>query len=162
MSNHHYLCSLGPSYSFIILINLEQLCKIKPLMQFIWWLFTKTSLFKYTENFTTKKWKFSEKNSDMFHISARNIDCGYLLELPWLPCQGSSNRYPQSLFLSRNKKNNVYPCKRQFFVMYFYFAACTLWRPDRELADKLPSRTQVRSTVPASYSHGGGEDACKN
>ena len=28
---------------------------------------TKTSLFKYTENFTTqKKWKFLDKNSDIF------------------------------------------------------------------------------------------------
>ena len=25
-----------------------------------------------------------------------------------------SNEYPQSMFLSRNKKNNVYPCKPQF------------------------------------------------
>ena len=73
---------------------------------------TKTSLFKYTENFTTKKWKFSDKNSDIFHISAQNIDCGYSLELPqW----GSSNEYPQSMFLSRNKNNNVYPCKPQFY-----------------------------------------------
>ena len=69
---------------------------------------TKTSLFKYTENFTTKKWKFTNKNSDRFHISAQNIDCGYSLKLPhW----GSYNMYPQSLFLNRNKKNNVYPCK---------------------------------------------------
>ena len=44
---------------------------------------TKTNLFKYTENFTTKKRKFSEKNSDIFHISAQNVDCGYTLELPW-------------------------------------------------------------------------------
>ena len=42
----------------------------------------KTSLFKCTENFTTKKWKFSDKNSDIFHISAQNTDCGYSLELP--------------------------------------------------------------------------------
>ena len=35
----------------------------------------KTRLFKYTENFTTKNWKFSDKNSDIFHISAQNIDC---------------------------------------------------------------------------------------
>ena len=54
---------------------------------------------------------FQIKNSDIFHISAQNIDCGYLLELP---CWGSSNEYPQSMFLSRNKKNNVYPCKSQF------------------------------------------------
>ena len=69
---------------------------------------TKTRLFKYIENFTTKNWKFSDKNSDIFHFSAQNIDCGYSLELPW---QGSSNEYPQSMFLSKNEKNNVYPCK---------------------------------------------------
>ena len=40
---------------------------------------TKTRLFKYTENFTTKKRNenFQIKNSDIFHISAQNIDCGY-------------------------------------------------------------------------------------
>ena len=27
---------------------------------------TKTRLFKYIENFITKNWKFSDKNSDMF------------------------------------------------------------------------------------------------
>ena len=26
---------------------------------------------------------FQIKNSDIFHISAQNIDCGYSLELPW-------------------------------------------------------------------------------
>ena len=57
---------------------------------------------------------FKIKNSDIFHISAQNIDCGYLLEpLQW----GSSNEYPQSLFLSRNKKNNVYPHKPQFYYI---------------------------------------------
>ena len=35
------------------------------------------------------------KNSDIFHISAQNIDCGYSLELHWW---GSSNEYPQSMF----------------------------------------------------------------
>ena len=41
---------------------------------------TKTRLFKYKENFTSKNWKFSDKkNSDIFHISAQNIDCGYSL-----------------------------------------------------------------------------------
>ena len=45
----------------------------------------KTRLFKYIENFTTKKGKFSVKKrtvTDIFHISAQNIDCGYSLELP--------------------------------------------------------------------------------
>ena len=75
----------------------------------------KTCLFKYTENFTTKKNEnFQIKKSDIFHISAQNIDCGYSLELPR---QGGSNEYPQSMFLSRNKKNNVYPCKPQFYYI---------------------------------------------
>ena len=61
--------------------------------------------------FHPKKLKFLDKNCDIFHISAQNTDCGYLLELPhW----GSSNEYPQSMFLSKNKKNNVYPCTPRF------------------------------------------------
>ena len=38
---------------------------------------------------------FSEKNSDIFHISAQNIDCGNSLEPPR---RGGSNEYPQSMF----------------------------------------------------------------
>ena len=74
----------------------------------------KTRLFEYIENFTTKKGKFLVKNSDIFHISAETIDCGYSLEPHW---GGGSNEYPQSIFLSRNKKNNVYPCKPQFYYI---------------------------------------------
>ena len=54
------------------------------------------------------------KNSDIFHISAQNIDCGYSLEPP-RPRRGGSNEYPQSMFLGRNKKNNVYLCKPQIY-----------------------------------------------
>ena len=42
-----------------------------------------------------------KKKSDIFHISAQNIDCGYALEPP----------------RSRNKKINVYPCKPQFYYI---------------------------------------------
>ena len=75
---------------------------------------TKTRLFKYTENFTTKKGKFSDKKTHIFHFSAQNIGCGYSLEPPQ---RGGSNEYPHSMFLSRNKKNNVYPCKPQFYYI---------------------------------------------
>ena len=37
---------------------------------------SKTRLFKYIENFDTKHFKFSDKNSDIFNSSAQNIDCG--------------------------------------------------------------------------------------
>ena len=43
-----------------------------------------------------KKANFHIKNSDILHISAQNIDCGYSLEPPR---RGGSN-YPQSMFLS--------------------------------------------------------------
>ena len=76
---------------------------------------TKTCLFIYIENFTTKKkGKNSYKNSDIFQISAQNIDWGYALEPPR---RGGSNEYPQSMVLSRNKKNNVYLCKPQFYYI---------------------------------------------
>ena len=68
----------------------------------------------YWKFYNQKRKKKSDKNSDIFHISAQNIDFGYPLELlRW----GSSNEYPQSMFLSRNKKNNVYPCKPQFYYI---------------------------------------------
>ena len=62
-----------------------------------------------------KKKKISDKNSDIFfYISAQNTYCGYSLE----PSRrGGSNEYPQCMFLSRNKKNNVYPCKPQIYYI---------------------------------------------
>ena len=72
----------------------------------------KSHLFKHTENFTSKNWKFSDKNSDIFHSFAQNIDCGNSLEPPR---RGGSNEYPQIMFLSKNKKHNVYPWKPQFY-----------------------------------------------
>ena len=61
----------------------------------------------------------------MFHISAQNIDCGYSLEPPQ---RGGSNEYPQSMFLSRNKKNNVYPSKPQFYYIKVGFKGSKLYR----------------------------------
>ena len=66
-----------------------------------------------------------KKNSDIFHISAQNIDCWYSLEPPR---RGGSNEYPQSMFLSRNKKNNVYPCKPQFFYIKVGLRGSKLYR----------------------------------
>ena len=57
---------------------------------------------------------FQMKNCDIFHISAQNIDCRYSLEPPR---RGGSNEYLQSMFSSRNKENDVYPCKPQFYYI---------------------------------------------
>ena len=75
---------------------------------------TKTRLFKCTENFTTQKIEnFQIKKSDIFHISAQNIDCGYSLEPPQ---RGGSNEYPQSMFLSRYKKIMYTPGNPSFTI----------------------------------------------
>ena len=42
--------------------------------------------------------KFQKKKSDILHISAQNIDSGYLLEPPR---RGGSNGYPQSMFFKK-------------------------------------------------------------
>ena len=69
---------------------------------------TKTRLFKYIENSTTKNWKFSGKNSDIFLHKTQIVGTQRV-------------QYPQSMFLSRNKKNNVYPCKPRFYYIKMGF-----------------------------------------
>ena len=58
--------------------------------------------------------KIQIKRSGIFHISLQNTDCGHSLEPP---LRGSSNEYPQSMFLSIDKKNHAYPCKPQFYYI---------------------------------------------
>ena len=54
------------------------------------------------------------KNCDNFLIFAKNKDRGYTLEPP---NRGGINEYPQSMFKSKNKKTNEYPCKPQFYYI---------------------------------------------
>ena len=68
----------------------------------------------YRKFYHQKNEKFQIKSSDIFPISAQNKDCGYSLEPPR---RGGSNEYPQSMFSSKNKENNVYPCKPQFYYI---------------------------------------------
>ena len=65
-----------------------------------------------------KNENFQLISSDIFHLSAQNIDCGYSLEPPR---RGGSNEYQQSTFLSRNSKNNVYPSKPKFYYIKLGF-----------------------------------------
>ena len=61
-----------------------------------------------------KKWKFSDKNLCYFSYFCSKHRLWHSLEPPR---RGGSNEYPQSMFLSRNKKHNVYPCKPQFLYI---------------------------------------------
>ena len=73
---------------------------------------TQTHLYKYIEKFKHQKNEnFQIKNSDIFHISAQNIDCGYSLEPPQ---RGSSNEYPQSMFWAEIRKIMYTPVNPSF------------------------------------------------
>ena len=74
---------------------------------------TKIRLFKYTENFTTKKGNFQIKILIFFIFLLKTKDCWYSLEPPR---RCGPNEYLQSMFLSRNKNNNVYPVHPSFTI----------------------------------------------
>ena len=74
----------------------------------------KTRLFKFIENLTTKKGKYSDKKFWYFHISAQTIDCWYSLELPWW---GSSTEYSQSMFFSKIRKIMYTPVNHSFTTL---------------------------------------------
>ena len=67
----------------------------------------------YRKFYHQKNEIFQIKNFDILHISTQNIDRGYSLEPPR---RGGSNEYPQSMFLSGNKKNNVYPVNPSLII----------------------------------------------
>ena len=66
-----------------------------------WQVLRKQAYSNIMKSLPPKHENFQIKKSDIFHVSAQNIDCGHMLEPPW---RGGSNEYPQSMFLSRNKK----------------------------------------------------------
>ena len=87
---------------------------------------TKTCLFKYMESFTSKKTKiFQIKNSDIFHISAQNTDCGHLLGPPR---RGGSNEYPQSMFYAEIRKIMYTPVHPSFTIKRWGLRGSKLYR----------------------------------
>ena len=56
---------------------------------------------------------FQMKNSDIFHISAQNIGCGYSLEPPR---RGGSNDHPQSMFWAETRKIMYTPVNPSFTI----------------------------------------------
>ena len=57
--------------------------------------------------------KFQIKKSDIFHISAQNIDRGYSLDPPR---RGGFNEYQQSIFFSKIRKIMYTPVNPSFTV----------------------------------------------
>ena len=95
------------------------------------------------------------KNSNIFHISAQNIDCGYSLEPPRRggsdcgyslepPRRGGSNEYPHSMFLSRNKKIMYTPVNPSFTVQKWGLRGSKLYRHVFVIGITFPTRLHVR------------------
>ena len=86
-----------------------------------------------------KKENFQIKNFDIFHIPAQNID---------------SNEYQQSMFLSRNKKNNVYPCNPNIYYIKVGFKGVKIiyacFRDDTKNDDSL-TKQRVSVLIPVSF-----------
>ena len=96
----------------------------------------------YWKFYNQKKKKFQTKNSYIFYISVQNIDCEYTLEPPQ---RGGSNEYPQSMLFQQNMKNNVYPCKPQFYFIKVGFKGSKLYRSVFEVLSKMcPVKILIR------------------
>ena len=67
----------------------------------------------YWKFYNQKLANFQIKNSNIFHISAQNIDCGYSLEPPR---RGGSNEYPQSMFWAEIRKIMYTPVNPSFTI----------------------------------------------
>ena len=63
-----------------------------------------------------------------------------------LPRRGGFNEYPQSMFLSRNKKDNIYTCKPQFYYIKVGFKGVKIiracFRDGVKLVSELPVFTR--------------------
>ena len=72
---------------------------------------TKTRLFKYIENFTSKNWKFSDKKNWYFSYFCSKHICGYSLEPPR---RGGSNVYHNLCFWAEIRKIMYTPVNPSF------------------------------------------------
>ena len=102
------------SMKFMVIFNLyHSLTTRKQDLTFHAHHYEKTPIQIYWKFYNPKKWKFSDKNSDIFHISAQNTDCGYSLEPPR---RGGSNEYPQSMFWAEIWKLVYTPVNPSFTI----------------------------------------------
>ena len=86
-------------------------------------------IFSQSENSTLRKHAYSKilkipsPKTESFQIKVLIFFFSYFCSKHRLryscepPGRGGSNEYPYSMFLSRNKKNNIYPCKPQFYCI---------------------------------------------
>ena len=92
-------------------------------LSFRWKGITKTCLFKYAKNFTTKNENFQIKNLIFSYFRSKHS--GYSFEPPrW----GDSKEYQNLCFWAEITKNNIYPCEPQFYYIKMGFKGSKLYR----------------------------------
>ena len=79
----------------------------------LWKHYENTLIPIYRKFHLQKTENFQIKNSDIFHISAQNIDCKYSLEPPR---RGGSNEYPQFMFWAEIRKIMYTPVNPNFTI----------------------------------------------
>ena len=99
--------------SYIYLDNLPFLSFTFEYVHFTvyWCIITKTRLFKYIETFTSKNWKIPGTKTLIFFI--------FLLQHVEAVLTSSHNL----CFWAKIRKNNIYPCKPQFYYIKVGFKA---------------------------------------
>ena len=85
----------------------------------LWW---NSRSFHYENTPFQIYWKFYHQKNENFQIKF------WYFSYFCSKRRGGSNEYQQSMFLSRNKKNNVYPCKPQFYYIKVGFKGAKLYR----------------------------------
>ena len=102
---------MGPLFSecnYLSLLQLTLRVLWRPLKVFH---YENTPIQIYWKFYHKKNENFQIKSSDIFHISAQNIDCGYSLEPPR---RGGSNDYTQSMFWAEIRKITYPPVNPSF------------------------------------------------
>ena len=77
-------------------------------------------IFKFEQAHFLSHWEFYQKKKkrENFQINKTLIFFIFLLKTYIVDTRrGGSNEYPQYMFLGKNRKNNVHPCKPQFYYI---------------------------------------------
>ena len=108
----------------------------------------------YTENFTSKNWKYSNKKSDMF---LPKTECGYSFKLPQ---QGGSNEHLNLCFLAKIRKTSfkskrkiefkmaamvaILDFRSELFYLFFIYQSPLCFLPSFESAGLLAQEKKLR------------------
>ena len=86
-----------------------------------------------------------KKTSNIFHISAQTIDCGYSLEPPR---RGGSNEYPQFMFWAEIRKIMYTPVNPSFTIWKWGLRRSNLYRYVFVMGTALNYKIHIRSVAP--------------